>query len=116
MMRRVSCLVCLVCLLVVVAVPSAQAIPIPSKQCAYKCGSGVSCSTPCWAQFLGGGPWRSITCGEYYFDGEWEGGGTVPCQSLVGPVMESGLDRFLRSLESLAEDDAATAFPKHGQQ
>ncbi len=108
MLKRNLIVAVLALALVALAVPSAQAIPIPSKQCAYKCGPGVSCSTSCWAQFLGGGPWRSITCGEYYFEGEeWEGGGTVPCQSLTGPMVESGLERFLRSLESLAAQDAA---------
>ena len=108
-MKRASCFACLVCFLLGVAVPSVQAIPIPSKQCAYKCGVGVSCSTPCWAQVLGGGPWFKITCGQYYSEWEWEGGGTVPCQGLAGPAVEPGLDRFLRSLESLREEDTATA-------
>jgi|GEM_PF-2742743 len=108
MLKRNLIVAVLAVALVALAVPTAQAIPIPSKQCAYKCGPGVSCSTPCWAQVLGGGPWVSITCGDYYFEWEWEGAGTVPCQSLAGPLTESGLERFLRSLESLAEEGSAS--------
>ena len=108
MMKRSFVWVGLVLIVVALAATSAQAIPIPSKQCAYKCTSSTPCSEPCWAQIVGGGAWFSINCGQYVDEWEWEGGGSGSCQGLTGDGVSSDLERFLRSLESLAETGPAT--------
>jgi hypothetical protein len=90
--------------LALVAVAPAEAAPRPSTWCSNVCGPGVSCSTSCWAQGPLDGNWYWITCTAY--DSLFGGGGSCA----AGPASaDADLERFLRSLESLAEEEAGPA-------
>ena len=98
MLQRALIVTSLVLVLAVFTVPSVHAGPPPGTQCSNVCGPGVSCLTNCWARGPLDGKWYWITCTAY--DSLFGGGGSCAISTTTG---DREVDRFLRSLESMAE-------------
>ena len=98
MRKRTLAVLGLTLALITLVVPSAEAGPPPEYWCSNVCPN-APCSATCWLQ---GPAWITCTIYDWYYAG---GGGCDP--TLVSTTSDPELERFLASLESLAEEDAA---------
>ena len=105
MLNRALIAIVLAVALLALVVSPAEASPPPEKWCINVCGPGVPCSTGCGVYDFYIRGWLWVNCTTY--DTQYGGGGS--CGSMIGsPTGDLELERFLASLESLAEEDAVT--------
>ena len=102
MLKRALIVTGLVLCVAGLTVPTVDAGPLPSAQCSNVCDPGVACSTLCWALGPLDGKWYRITCTNYH--SLFVLGGHCGPLLISTTSSEPGLDNFLRSLESLADE------------